>query len=166
MTCQQCGNTLNSDATFCGDCGAPANRTESQPASVKPSLGSIKVRSLSLIAGRVVKAAVLNPAEDLSTVFRGLKKREALEAGLVLAGLFDQSRLAGAVFQGLTGRARRARRTRVTGLVCIGVKKGADGAGFQAPAQEFLLFGRQLLLRDESVERPGPFFCHALPPLL
>lgn len=89
MTCPQCGSTLNSGATFCGDCGAPANRTESQPASVAPSLGSIKVRSLSLIAWRVVKAAVLNPAKDLSTVFRGLKRREALEAGLVLAGLFD-----------------------------------------------------------------------------
>jgi len=89
MTCPQCGSTLNSGATFCGDCGAPANRTESQPASVAPSLGSIKVRSLSLIAWRVVKAAVLNPIEGMPNVFRGLEKKEALETGLVLAGLFD-----------------------------------------------------------------------------
>ena len=32
---------------------------------------------------------MLNPVEELPSVFRGLEKKEALEAGLVLAGLFD-----------------------------------------------------------------------------
>lgn len=89
MTCPQCGSTLNSGATFCGDCGAPINKAESQPASAAPSPGSIKARALSLTVWRIAKAAVLSPVEALPTVFQGLKKREALEAGLVLAGLFD-----------------------------------------------------------------------------
>lgn len=65
------------------------NMAESQPSAVAPSPGAAKFRSLSLTAWNIVKAAVLNPVEELSAVFRGLKKREALEAGLVLAGLFD-----------------------------------------------------------------------------
>jgi hypothetical protein len=89
MTCLQCGNTLNSGATFCGDCGAPIKKAEAEPATVASSPGSIKFRSLSLTAWKTMKAAVLNPTEELSTVFRGLKKRDALEVGLVLAGLFD-----------------------------------------------------------------------------
>jgi hypothetical protein len=89
MICSQCGNTLTSGATFCGDCGAAVEKAEVQPTAVAPSPGSIKFRSLSLIAWKVLKAAALNPVETLSTVFRGLKKREALETGLVLAGIFD-----------------------------------------------------------------------------
>jgi len=89
MTCPQCGNTLTSGATFCGDCGAPINNAESQPAAVAPSPGTVKFRALSLTAWRIVKAAVLNPVEELPTVFRGLKRKEALEVGLVLAGVFD-----------------------------------------------------------------------------
>jgi hypothetical protein len=89
MICPQCGKTLSSSATFCGDCGAPVSKAEGQPATEAPSPGSIKFRLLSLLAWKVLKAAVLNPVEELPAVFRGLKKREALEAGLVLAGLFD-----------------------------------------------------------------------------
>lgn len=89
MTCPQCGSTLNSGVTFCGNCGAPISKAESQPAATAPSPGSIKARALSLTVWRIMKAVVLNPVEALPTVFQGLKKREALEAGLVLAGLFD-----------------------------------------------------------------------------
>ena len=89
MTCPQCGNSLTSGATFCGDCGAPINKAESQPSAAAPSLGAVKFRALSLTAWSIVKAAVLNPVEGMPNVFRGLEKKEALEAGLVLAGLFD-----------------------------------------------------------------------------
>jgi hypothetical protein len=49
----------------------------------------VKFRSLSLTAWKVLKAVALNPVEELPTVFRGLRGREALETGFVLAGLFD-----------------------------------------------------------------------------
>lgn len=89
MTCPQCGKTLNPGVTFCGDCGAPIKNAEVQPAAVAPSPGSIRFRSLSLIAWKVLKAVALNPVEELPTVFRGLRGREALETGFVFAGLFD-----------------------------------------------------------------------------
>ncbi len=89
MTCPQCGNMLTSGATFCGDCGAPINKTESQPSAVASSPGAVKFRALSLTVWRIVKAVVLNPVEGLPNVFRELEKKESLEAGLFLAGLFD-----------------------------------------------------------------------------
>ena len=47
MTCPQCGNTLTSGATFCGDCGAPINKAESSPSAVAASPGAAKLRALS-----------------------------------------------------------------------------------------------------------------------
>jgi len=89
MTCPQCGNMLTSGATFCGDCGAAINKPESSPSAVAASPAAAKLRALSLTAWKIVKAAVLNPVEGLPNVFQGLEKKEALEAGLVLTGLFD-----------------------------------------------------------------------------
>ena len=89
MTCPQCGKMLNPGVTFCGDCGVPIKKTEVQPAAAVPSPGSVKFRLLSLIAWKVLKAVGLNPVEELTTVFKELKSSEALEIGLVLAGLFD-----------------------------------------------------------------------------
>jgi hypothetical protein len=80
---------LNPGVTFCGDCGVPIKKTEVQPAAAVPSPGSVKFRLLSLIAWKVLKAVGLNPVEELTTVFNELKSSEALEIGLVLAGLFD-----------------------------------------------------------------------------
>jgi hypothetical protein len=89
MACPACGNALSSGATFCGDCGAPINKSETQLGAAGSSPGNLRVRVLSLTLWRIVKAVVPNPVEALPTFFRGLKKREALEIGLVLAGLFD-----------------------------------------------------------------------------
>ena len=76
MTCPQCGNTLTSGATFCGDCGAPINKAESSPSAVAASPGAEKLRALSLTAWRIVKTAVLGPVEGLPNVFQGWRKRK------------------------------------------------------------------------------------------
>ncbi len=89
MTCPQCGNTLNPGVTFCGDCGAPTKEAGKPPTAPPSSPANIEIRALSLTAWKVLKAVVINPMEELPTVFRALTQRQALETGLIFAGLFD-----------------------------------------------------------------------------
>ena len=72
MTLPQRGNTLSSGATFCGDCGTPIKNAEAKPTAVAPSPESMRFRSFSLIAWKLLKAVALNPTEELPTFwYRG-----------------------------------------------------------------------------------------------
>jgi hypothetical protein len=55
--------------------------------AAEASPGGEKLRSLSLTAWKVAKSIVLSPVEEMPNLFRNLKKKDALEAGLVLFDL-------------------------------------------------------------------------------
>lgn len=89
MNCQECGSVLSDIAAFCGDCGASVKRAAAPSNASAPIMAGANVEVLAKAALKVLKAIVINPVEDVPTVFAEFDNLLALKTGLVLAGLFD-----------------------------------------------------------------------------
>lgn len=89
MKCQQCATEINDDVKFCRDCDALVKATVAHSEASVSISPNAKAEAMAHIAWKVVKSAFVNPMEELPATFHALQKREALEAGLAFAGLFD-----------------------------------------------------------------------------
>lgn len=85
MFCAQCGNALSPGAASCTACSA----TGVAATAPAPSQASERVKARSQDALKVFRMIAVNPVGQLSSAFASMEKRQAMEVGVVFAGVFE-----------------------------------------------------------------------------
>lgn len=95
MYCSQCGHTMSPGAEFCSECGNRAAVRKPEESDSGVARPEEKLKSIGRRAWKALLAVLRNPVEGLPESFESLTLREALEAGLAFAVLFDVCAIVG-----------------------------------------------------------------------